>query len=169
MRNFSALLDACVLFPTSLSDTLLTTAYKGLYRVHFSIQIVDEAVRNRVKRGKMNQASADKFKAALFDAFPQALVEAPKNLENKVENHPKDRHVLASAVHAKVDIIVTSNLKHFSESSLLPWDIEAMHPDDFLIYLCDRYGDDVLYDLLTEQISRYKKPPYTYLEFLSQF
>ncbi len=168
MGNFSALLDACVIFPFSLSNILLEAAYKDLYRVHFSTTILDEAIRNRVKRGKMNQVAADKFRAALIRGFSQALVEAPAGLEDKMENDTGDRHVLASAVHAKVDVIVTSNLKHFPASSLAPWNIEVMHPDDFLNYLCDENGDDVLRNLLFEQIAGYKKPPVTYLEFLSK-
>jgi predicted nucleic acid-binding protein len=125
--NFSALLDACVIFPFSLSNLLLEAAYKELYRVNFSTTILDEAIRNRVKRGRMNQVAADKFRAALIRGFPHALVEAPVDLEGKMENHPGDRHVLASAVYAKVDVIVTSNLKHFSPSSLAPWGFRLLH------------------------------------------
>lgn len=169
MSNFSALLDACVIFPYSLSNVLLEAAYQGLYRVHFSNKILDEAIRNRIKRGKMGQATAEKFRAALIKAFSHALVEAPASLEEKMENHPKDRHVLASAVYAKVDVIVTSNLKDFPASSLAPWNMEVMHPDDFLNYLCDENGDYVLYDLISTQIAGYKKPPITFLEFLSNF
>lgn len=169
MGNFSALLDACVIFPYSLSNVLLEAAYQGLYRVHFSNKILDEAIRNRIKRGRMNQVTADKFRAALIRGFSQALVEAPVSLEEKMENHPKDRHVLASAVYAKVDVIITSNLKDFPTSSLAPWNMEVMHPDDFLNYLCDENGDDALYDLICTQIAGYKKPPITFLEFLSNF
>lgn len=169
MSNFSALLDACVIFPFSLSNILLEAAYKGLYRVHFSNKILDEAIRNRVKRGKMNQAAGDNFRAALIRGFSHALVEAPADLEDKMENHPGDRHVLASAVYAKADVIVTSNLKHFPASSLCPWNIEVMHPDEFLNYLCDENGDNVLYDLIHEMIAGYKNPPRTYLEFFSNF
>ncbi|TWH50733.1 PIN domain-containing protein [Dulcicalothrix desertica] len=169
MGNFSALLDACVIFPYSLSNVLLEAAYQGLYRVHFSDKILDEAIRNRVKRGRMDEVTADRFRAALIKGFFHALVEAPVSLEEKMENHPKDRHVLAAAVHAKVDVIVTSNLKDFPASSLAPWNMEVMHPDDFLNYLCNENGDDVLYDLISTQIAGYKKPPMTFLEFLSNF
>lgn len=167
MSNFSALLDACVIFPFSLSNILLEAAYKGLYRVHFSHKILDEAITNRVKRGKMKQPAADRFRTALIRGFSHALVESPVDLEDKMDNHPGDRHVLASAVYAKVDVIVTSNVKHFPPSSVSRWGIEVMHPDDFLTYLCDENGDDVLCDLLSGMIANYKKPPLTDLEFIS--
>lgn len=168
MSNFSALLDACVIFPHSLCRILLDAACEGLYRVHFSNKILDEAFDNRVKKKRMNQSVADKLKANFVNDFPDALVEAPMELENKMDNHPGDRHVLASAVYGKVDVIVTSNLKHFPASSVSYWNIEIMHPDVFLNYLCDENGDDVLYDLLYKFIASLKKPPYTYLEFISK-
>lgn len=180
MGKFSALLDACVIFPYSLCDTLLRTVEMELYQVYFSERILDEAIRNRIKSGRMNQVSADDFRAALMTAFPEALVEeAPAELEAKMENEPKDRHVLASAVYAKVDVIITSNLKDFPVSSLAPWNMEVMNPDDFLNHLCDENGDDVLRDIICRQAASYKKsfdktrpnkkPPVTFLELLSVF
>jgi hypothetical protein len=50
-------------------------------------------------------------------------------------NDPGDRHVLAAAVFAGASLIVTFNLKDFSEKALAPWQIEAQHPDTFLCTL----------------------------------
>ena len=49
MSSFYVVLDACVLYPFHLRDALLRTAEKGLYRVHWSATILDEAVRNLVR------------------------------------------------------------------------------------------------------------------------
>jgi predicted nucleic acid-binding protein len=46
------------------------------------------------------------------------MVEVPEGLAKVMTNHPGDRHVLAAAVTAKADIIVTSNLKHFKPKDL---------------------------------------------------
>lgn len=46
-------------------------------------------------------------------AFPEAMVEVPVELEEMIANDPKDRHVLAAAVKAKADVIVTDNLTDF--------------------------------------------------------
>jgi len=168
MSNLSALLDACVLLPFALSHTLLEIAGNGLYQVHFSNTILDEAIRNLIK-GEMSQATADNLRKSWLKSFPEALVEnAPLALEEKMDNDPKDRHVLAAAVYAKIDVIITCNLKDFPRSSIEPWNIEVMHPDDFLIYLCDEYGDESICDLISEMIDGYKKPPYSYLEFISR-
>lgn len=44
---------------------------------------------------------------------------------------PDDRHVLAAAIKAGAQVIVTRNLKDFPETDLQPWDIEAQSPDAF--------------------------------------
>jgi hypothetical protein len=56
-----------------------------------------------------------------------------------MDNHPKDRHVLAAAVKTRAQTIVTFNLKDFQKEALAPWDVQAQHPDAFLI---DQYHLD---------------------------
>jgi hypothetical protein len=46
---------------------------------------------------------------------------------------PDDRHVLAAAIRARAQIIVTFNLNDFPAEVLADWDVEARHPDDFLV------------------------------------
>jgi hypothetical protein len=43
-----------------------------------------------------------------------------------------DRHVLAAAIRAGAEVIVTYNLKDFPAETLAKFGIEAQHPDDFL-------------------------------------
>lgn len=50
-------------------------------------------------------------------------------------NQEKDRHVLAVAVKAKASLIVTFNLKDFPRTSLKPFGIEAVHPQEYLLTL----------------------------------
>jgi hypothetical protein len=46
-----------------------------------------------------------------------------------------DRHVLAAAIRAGAQVIVTTNLKDFPPAALEPFDIEAQHPDAFVLHL----------------------------------
>jgi hypothetical protein len=50
---------------------------------------------------------------------------------------PDDRHVLAAAIRAGADLILTFNLKDFPEEALRPYGIESQHPDDFLMLQLD--------------------------------
>ena len=52
MSSFGAVLDANVLYPASLRDVLLHAAAAGLYRPHFTDEILEEMRRNLVKSGK---------------------------------------------------------------------------------------------------------------------
>jgi hypothetical protein len=90
------------------------------------------------------------LRSELVKSFPEASVTSYQNLEAVLTNHPKDRHVLAAAIRCSAQTIVTFNLKHFPESALQPFDIEAIHPDQFLV---DQFHlDDALVTLkFTEQ------------------
>jgi hypothetical protein len=46
-------------------------------------------------------------------AFPEAMVENYEHLIDSMTNHPKDRHVLAAAVAAEANLIVTLDTRHF--------------------------------------------------------
>jgi predicted nucleic acid-binding protein len=48
-------------------------------------------------------------------------------------NDEKDRHVVAAAVHAAAETIVTLNLRHLMPDHLQPWGVAALHPQSFLI------------------------------------
>src|SRR5690554_1170320 len=51
--------------------------------------------------------------------------------------YPDDRHVLAAAIRCNANAIVTFNLKDFPDASLRQYDIEVIHPDDFILYQID--------------------------------
>ena len=50
---------------------------------------------------------------------------------------PDDRHVLAAAICALADVIVTINLRDFPSETLSAFGIEAQHPDEFILHLLD--------------------------------
>jgi predicted nucleic acid-binding protein len=41
----------------------------------------------------------------------------------------KDRHVLAAAVRANAEVLVTFNIKDFPPDSVRDFDIQVVHPD----------------------------------------
>ena len=46
---------------------------------------------------------------------------------------PDDCHLLAAAIHCQAQAIVTFNLKDFPKATLEPFEVEAIHPDDFVM------------------------------------
>jgi len=168
MAKLSIVLDACVLFPMYLRDTLLSTAEEGLYLPYWSQKILNEAMSNLVSGGILSQEKARNLEEIIKEAFPEAMVTVPVGLDDLMTNHPKDRHVLAAAVIAKADVIITNNMADFKEKDLAPWNIKAQSPDEFLSELFDEYPD-LIVKLLQQQSAKYKKPPKTVAELLDFF
>jgi predicted nucleic acid-binding protein len=163
--TFPAVLDACVLYPLPLRDTLLRAAEIGLYRPHWSDRILEEVTRNLIDRGKINIAQAERFQAVLQKAFPQASVEVLQALVDVMTNDPKDRHVLAAAVGVRAQVVVTFNLKDFQDRDLEPWDVQAQHPDVFLSHLY-HIDQEAMVRVVLQQAQALKRPPMKLEELL---
>jgi hypothetical protein len=79
---------------------------------------------------------------------------------------PDDRHVLAAAIHAGADVIVTFNLADFPPHKLARHGIEAQHPDTFLSWLLATAPDDFCTATKLQRASL-KDPPKSIPEFLT--
>ncbi|MDC0711654.1 PIN domain-containing protein [Stigmatella sp. ncwal1] len=131
---FPVILDANVLISLSICDTFLGAADEGLIQIYWTEHILEETRRNLVKAICLPEAHAAKRIAAMKQAFPEAMVTGHEWLIPAMRNAEKDRHVLAAAVHAKAQTIVTNNLRDFQEEHL-PVGIQAQTPDTFLQHL----------------------------------
>lgn len=152
-----AVLDADVLFPMILRDTLLRAAMTGLCRIHWTHRIQDEVERNLVANHRMAPDKAQGLRRVMESAFPDALVEGWEGIEADMPNHPKDRHVAAAAVSIGAPVIVTSNIRDFR---VLRSGVTAMSPDAFLNRLLDDHGAAFI-DVLRTQAVGYRQEPKT--------
>src|SRR3989338_10454580 len=132
----TVLYDACLFYSAPLRDFLVRLALTKTISVKWSDTIHEEWIRNLIKkRTDLNREALERTRNALNNAIPDALIPEAryKNLIPSV-NLPdlNDRHVLAAAIVSKVDVILTFNLKDFPEAILGTYDMEAVHPDEFI-------------------------------------
>jgi predicted nucleic acid-binding protein len=160
------LLDASVIVPVALADTLLRAAATRLYEVVWSDDILAEVRRNLVEDGLSSEEGARRRIAAMRGAFPRATVHGYHERIDSMTNHAKDRHVLAAAVVARASTIVTSNRRHFPRQALVPHGIEALTPDEFLIRL-DDVDHAAMTAILRRQAADLRRPPMAVREILT--
>jgi len=151
-NEYSAVLDACVIVPMSLCDLLLRLGEEpAMYRPLWSEQILMEmtkALRMKLHRSPPEVAWR---REQMNQAFPEAMVSVPPDLLRAVECIPdeQDRHVLAAAIMARADAIVTQNTKHFPRACLERFGVLCQTADDFLTqqyHLCPQLILDKLDD-----------------------
>lgn len=161
MARFSAVLDACVLVPITQADALLRLAAAGLYRPVWSARILDEMVEalERVHPDMAISGAARRRASVMNTAFADACVdEGDCSVLAGVElPDADDAHVVAAAVWGRADVIVTNNLKDFPGSALSRLNLEAQHPDHFLLGQLDLDADRVM-GALSEQAAATRSP-----------
>jgi predicted nucleic acid-binding protein len=132
--RFTAVLDACVLYPQLVRDMLLRLACAGLYHARWSEAIEQEWTRNVREKLPVQAQAIARTVTLMRQAVPDCMVTGYENLIAGLElPDPGDRHVLAAAIAGHADVIVTYNLKDFPAEALAPHHIEAQHPDEFIM------------------------------------
>jgi hypothetical protein len=136
--RFRVFLDACVLFPQTLRDVLLTAAESGLYHPLWSADVLEEVERNLIENRRLTPEQTAHLRSEMTSAFPNSTVSGYAPLIASMTNHDGDKHVLAAAVKGNAEIIVTENLRHFPVEACDPYEIRPCSVDDFL---CDLLSD----------------------------
>ncbi len=168
MANNSAVVyDACVLYPATLRDLLVQLATTRLFRAKWTDRIHDEWIRNLlVNRPDLKAEQLDRVRNLMNRNIQDSLVTGFESLIPTLElPDPNDRHVLAAAITAEADTIVTFNLKDFPAETLAIYDIEAKCPDDFVSELIDQKPQEVIQAIDTIR-SRLKNPPQTFDNYM---
>lgn len=135
----TAVFDANVLYPAPLRDLLIRLAQAGLVRARWTEAIHDEWVRSVLKANPtLSPDRLARTRKLMNEAVRDCLVTGYEDLTESLSlPDPNDRHILAAAIRAAAEVIVTFNLKDFPAGLLATYNIEAMHPDDFLLALFD--------------------------------
>lgn len=132
--DFKVFLDACVLANFGVAYLLLRlTERPRQFLPAWSEEILAEVFRTQTHRLGWPEELATSFGRELRTHFPEAMVAGYGHLAEGLDVNPKDRHVLAAAIHARAEVVLTFNLRDFPRAVLKPWGIKALHPQDYLL------------------------------------
>jgi predicted nucleic acid-binding protein len=169
--KYIVLYDACVLYPFGLRDILIELAmpHYGLFQAKWTERIESEWLENLINdRNDIDPVKQQRVAQRMRNAVPDCIVNNYEKLEaGLVLPDPNDCHVLAAAIKCKAQAIVTYNLKDFPADVLREFDIEAIHPDVFLINQFDLSDARVL-DAIKTIRARLNNPPRTAIEYLGR-
>lgn len=167
VSKFTVILDACVLYPTPLRDTLMRLTLTDLFKAHWTNDIHREWVEALLRQGKHQRETLERVRDLMDKHCRDAKVTHYEPLiDGLTLPAPDDRHVLAAAIRCNADAIVIFNLKDFPEASLTPYGIEAIHPDDFIYYQVDM-APSVCCKAIRDQRLALKNPPMEVEKLLS--
>ena len=164
----SAVFDACVLYPAPLRDFLLRIAFAGFIQPFWSDEIQNEWTHSLLrKHTNLMQEKLERTRREMDFHFPNGSVRGYESIVPKLElPDPKDRHVLAVAIHGKAKYIVTFNLADFPKSALAPYQVEAISPDDFILLVIE-YNTTTFIETIARHRAVLKHPPKTADEYLA--
>lgn len=167
MAFFTALFDACVLYPAPLRDFLMWLALTDLFKARWTEEIHSEWIRNVLEnRPDLTLEQLTRTKNLMNANVRDCLVTGYEALIPRLElPDPDDRHVLAAAIRSGASIIVTFNLNDFPTQALAPYGVEATHPDEFVSQLIDLKKAAVC-QAAQKHRSTLKNPPKTPDEYL---
>ena len=132
--------DACVLYPWLTRGIVLGAAEAGQFNPRWSPRVLAEW-RIAVARdgGTPAESWVDTVIARMETVFPAACTAPDPEAEATLElPDPADIHVLAAAIAAGAEILLTFNLRDFPVRRLAAHGIAPRHPDGFL---WERYSD----------------------------
>lgn len=163
-----ALFDANVLYPGSLRDLVVRLGQTGLFRARWTDQILDEAFGAIVRTQPELAGRLDRTRALMNEAIDDVVVRGYESLiAGLVLPDPDDRHVLAAAICAGAQVIVTNNVKDFPSDLLAAFGIEAQTPDEFVLHLIDLAPGRVI-TVIDHQAAALKNPPMSVEDLLAR-
>lgn len=166
---FVVVYDANVLYPSTLRDLLIRIAQAGLVQAKWTEQILDEVFRSITRnRPDLDRQRLDRTRALMNRAVRDCLVTGYQPLVGGLRlPDPDDCHVLAAAIKARAQVIVTNNVRHFPATTLDAWDMEAKTADDFVLDQID-LGREAVYSAVQRIADARANPPATFSDVLAQ-
>jgi predicted nucleic acid-binding protein len=158
--KITAVLDSCVLYPAQLRDLFMHLALKRVFRPRWSDEIHGEWIAAVLRnRPDLEESQLLRTRTLMDSHVVGCLV---KDYEKYIPEiylpDEKDRHVVAVAIKAEANVIVTFNLKDFPLKEVQKYHILVKHPDLFLEELLDENTQGFIKAVI-EQLASLKRPP----------
>jgi predicted nucleic acid-binding protein len=165
----AAIIDACVLYSAPVRDLVVRLAQAGLLQARWSNEIHEEWIRNLLKNNpRLSRERLDRTRRLMDAAIGDCLVTGHLQLVDSLTlPDPDDRHVLAAAIQAGAELIVTFNLADFPVQSLAPHGVEARHPDQLFSELLASAVDEFCAAARIQRLAL-KNPAMTVEDFLAK-
>jgi predicted nucleic acid-binding protein len=157
-------LDANVLYSAFLRDVLLSLFAAKLYEAKWTDEInaewVEHLLENSAKKGNesVERSRIERTVQLMNQINPSPLVGDYEHIIAQLQlPDPNDRHVLAAAIAAEANKIVTWNLKEFPQQIVEGFGIAVQSPDDFVAGLIEIDPETVV-SVLHDMRVRLKRP-----------
>lgn len=168
--GFIVLFDACVLYQAPVRDLVIELGLAELYRAKWTHRIHDEWMGSLMRnRPDISKEKLERTRQLINDSIEDCLIEGYESLaKTLILPDSDDCHVLAAAIKAHAQIIVTSNIKDFPADYLHSFGVETQHPDTFFLNQSDLQQSAFLAAVKRIRLSlrRPAKTPEEYLDIL---
>jgi hypothetical protein len=127
-------IDACVLYPPLTRGIVMRLADVGLLTPRWSPRVLDEWSIAAARNGfPLAEAVAVRMAVQMNTAFPDASVVPDPAIEQTLDLPDRaDIHVLAAAIAAGAEELLTFNMRDFPARRLAVHGVVPRHPDGFL-------------------------------------
>ncbi|SDE52213.1 PIN domain-containing protein [Paraburkholderia lycopersici] len=169
--RYTALLDACVLFPLATTDALMSLATAGFFAAKWTQQIEAVWIAALEEHRPNLKGKLEIRRNCMREAVPDW--EVPKAAWTPLIGgftlpDPNDRHVLAAAIAGHADCIVTANRRDFPAEIASEYGIEIVDPDRFIINQWDLDSLGAM-GAFKQMRARRKKPESSVEDFAQAF
>ena len=168
MANLTVVYDANILYSAVLRDFFVELALTEIVEARWTEEIHSEWMRNVLaNRPDITPERLTRTKNLMDFYVENSLVIGYEEIIPQLElPDAGDRHVLAAAIKSRSRFIVTFNLRDFPVQYLATYDIQVLHPDDFILRLLT-INHKTVCKAAEKQRKRLKNPPKTIDEYLA--
>jgi hypothetical protein len=163
------LCDANVFYSILMTDLILSLGEAGLFRPRWTNEIHEEWIRNVLEdQPERKREDLERRRAFMDQAIDHDLIEGyERHIANLNLPDPDDRHVLAAAIEAGAEIVLTYNLRDFPVSVMTALGISALHPDEFL---CQQMREEpaLVMEVIEKMRMKRKRPEISQGQLLSK-